>query len=295
MGIIAVLTVIAIVLSSLYLPAYFREWGDFYTSFEYAQMYLNDDRYDELIIEYSYVQGFPPSDFARETLLSTIEEICHKDSVVETKNEMIPQRPGRNRYDRDGVEDMLEEYRGNERGEGTMVLYVLYLDGEWSDKPNVLGLSFGGQNIVIFKHTIITVTQRSPNLDVEVVESSVLVHEFGHILGLVGIGYDSEHEDKEHKHHCDESQGSCVMSYTVEIRVGEDSEPPPLEFCTLCMDDLELIRTLEDGRGIEEHLTFMVVASQGAIGLIWIAVCLGKKKQDYEHYHQYYDDYEKDQ
>lgn len=292
-GIISVVTVIAIVLSSLYLPGVFREWGDFYTSFEYAQMYLNDDRYEELVIEYNYVQGFPPSDFAREKLQSTIEEICHKDRVVEVKGEMIPQHPGRKRYDRDRIEGMLDEYRDYERGSGSMVLYILYLDGEWNDKPNVLGLSLGRQNIVIFKQTIISVSQRSPNLDIEVVEASVLIHEFGHILGLVGIGYDSGHENEDHKHHCDESEGRCVMSYTVEIRVGQESEPPPLDFCTLCKEDIALIRTLQDGGGIEQYLTLMVVATQGSIGLIWIVVCLSKKKKDYSHYYDYYEDYEK--
>ncbi len=291
---IAVCTVVIIIISSLYLPAFFRERGDFYTSFEYSQMYLNDDRYSELLIEYNYIMGYPPSSTARESLISTIYELCEKDEVKDIVGEGIPFRLGRTKYSSEHIELLFEEYSSYERRGTLMVLNVLYLDGEWEQKSNVLGLSFGGEYIVVFKETMYVLTQNSQNLEVEDVETSVLIHEFGHILGLVGIGYESEHEDEDYEHHCDESAGRCVMSASVQIRIGAYTEPPPSEFCQLCSDDIERIRSMEDDWGPEEYLTLMVIGGQGVIGVVWVAVCLSKNgKEDYELYQQYYDDSEK--
>ncbi|MFO8109278.1 MAG: hypothetical protein R6U17_01960 [Thermoplasmata archaeon] len=286
---------VLMITSSLYLPAYFKERGDFYTSVEYAQMYLDDGRYSELIIEYNYVLGFPPSEVARESLISIIYDVCEKDDVRDTIGDVFAPRPGRVRYDREDIESLLEEHFVHERQDPVMVLNVLYLDGVWNEKSNVLGLSFGGENIVMFKHTIRTVTEKSSNLEINDVETSVLIHEFGHLISLVGIGHGSRHEDEEYEHHCDESAGRCVMSSSVEIKVDDYSEPPPTEFCPLCLEEIEHIREAESGWGIGEYLTLILVAGQASIGAVWIAVCFSKDDDDeYDIYHQYYDDFEKD-
>jgi len=291
---VTVFTVLLIVLSSIYLPAFFRERGDFYTSFEYAQMYLRDDRYTELIIEYNYVLGYPPSPGSKESLITTIEELSDKDSVVDVVGDGITPRLGINEYHRHDIEDIFDSYSHYERKGSTMVLNVLYLDGEWAENPNVLGLSYGGEYMVLFKETIHKVSLTSSNLGVEDVETSVLIHEFGHILGLVGIGYESNHEDDEYEHHCDESAGRCVMSASVEIKMGGYSEEPPTEFCELCLEDIERIRFMEDDWGVEEHLTILVVGGQAAIGAVWVAVCISPKgKEEYDLYQDYYDDIDK--
>ncbi len=293
-GIVSIVTVALIVISSLYLPAYFRERGDLYTSFEYAQMYLNDDDYSDLLIEYNYVEGYPPSHTARSSLISTIFDLGDKDQITDTLGVGISIGPGRSRYSSDEIRVLFDEYNSYDRGGSTMVLNVLYLDGEWYQESNVLGLSFGGDKIVVFMETILSLAQRSENLNSEDIETSVLIHEFGHILGLVGIGYESGHEDEDYPHHCDESAGRCVMSASVEVKVGAYTEPPPKEFCSLCLEDLDRIRVMEDDWGIEEYLTLVVIGGIAATGIVWVAVYISKdEKEDAVIYQEYYNDSEK--
>ena len=173
-----------------------------------------------------------------------------------------------------------------------MVIHVTYLDGEWKE-DNVLGLSYGGDRIVIFMETIINVAQRSQNIQAVDIESSVLVHEWGHLLGLVGIGYESGHEDPEYQHHCDESAGSCVMNADIEIRMGRYSDPPPTDFCVLCQEDMLRIKEMEDEPGLEEYLTIGVIAGIAIVAVGWILVLIPKKedkKQEFDVYKEHYNE-----
>lgn len=79
----------------------------------------------------------------------------------------------------------------------------------------------------------------------EGVERAVLVHELGHLLGLVNLVYESDidHEDPEHPGHSS-SQGS-VMFHAVETTlVGQVfGGPPPDRFDDADASDLEGLRT----------------------------------------------------
>ena len=54
----------------------------------------------------------------------------------------------------------------------------------------------------------------------EVLETTVVNHEFGHLLGLVNAGspLQSDHQDTEHGKHCTEQD--CLMYYTAETGEG---------------------------------------------------------------------------
>ena len=50
----------------------------------------------------------------------------------------------------------------------------------------------------------------------ELVESSVIQYEIGHILGLVNTGTEmvEDHQDEENGHHC--TDDDCLMYYAIE-------------------------------------------------------------------------------
>jgi hypothetical protein len=105
--------------------------------------------------------------------------------------------------------------------EGQAGYYFLWLDGTYSENGkengNVLGVSLGNTGVLaMFKPVI---TGSGPVLLKELdaaVEQVVLVHEFGHAVGLVnnGIPLASAHQDAPHGSHC--TNTDCVMYWTVD-------------------------------------------------------------------------------
>ncbi|MFO7991574.1 MAG: hypothetical protein R6U61_04665 [Thermoplasmata archaeon] len=293
-SVVVLATIFITIFSGFFLPDYFRERGDLYEDFEYAQMYLNDDEYTKVKIEYDYSAGYLPSPSARNTLTERINQYCEKEDVSDFLDDQLDFADTKETYDKDDIYSLTNKYKDSESGGDTVVIHVMYLGGKW-EEGNVLGLSHTHNHIIIFKDTITEISNKSPNLSSNTIETSVLIHELGHLLGLVGIGYESDHQ-VEGSHHCDESAGECVMDASVEVRVGGFSSQPPDDFCVLCQEDLDHTASMEDEIGLEEYMTFGVIAGELVIGLGWAVVfvrVLKKNEGGYEEYRQYYDDHRK--
>ncbi|HEX9815669.1 MAG TPA: hypothetical protein VGB18_01700, partial [Candidatus Thermoplasmatota archaeon] len=106
-------------------------------------------------------------------------------------------------------------------GGGRVVLTVLYVDGNSEgDTSNgkVLGVFFQKGGIALFPDAI-----NGGGLfgfGASDIERAVLVHEFGHAVGLVNLGIpmQRDHEDDEHEKHSSNSQS--VMYWAVENTLG---------------------------------------------------------------------------
>lgn len=98
-------------------------------------------------------------------------------------------------------------------------VHVLFLSGYFEDngtvKPQVLGVSFVGSCVIaIFKDVI--VESGSGTAISRFAEQATLVHETGHIMGLVdtGVPMVSDHVDPDHPGHC--TNPDCVMYWLNE-------------------------------------------------------------------------------
>jgi hypothetical protein len=97
--------------------------------------------------------------------------------------------------------------------------FVLFLKGrfESEDGPDnrIIGVSIVGTPVIaIFKDTVLS-SSSIPQV-ARFVEQATLVHEFGHVMGLVnnGVPMVSDHLDPEHPRHCTNNQ--CVMYWVNE-------------------------------------------------------------------------------
>ncbi|HOO37357.1 MAG TPA: hypothetical protein PKY89_03620 [Deltaproteobacteria bacterium] len=105
------------------------------------------------------------------------------------------------------------------RGFSAEDFYVLFLNGylekDGEENPQVIGASVVGTPVmVVFKDAIL---RASNSLTVLMfVEQATLVHEFGHVMGLVdnGIPMVSDHLDPDHPRHCTNEE--CVMYWQNE-------------------------------------------------------------------------------
>ncbi len=97
-------------------------------------------------------------------------------------------------------------------------IYVVFLDGffERNGTPQrqVLGVSINGRGIIAMFKPVIESAAPAPLR--AFVEQSVLIHEFGHAVGLVnsGLPLTSDHHDAENGAHCTNRQ--CVMYHQNE-------------------------------------------------------------------------------
>jgi hypothetical protein len=73
---------------------------------------------------------------------------------------------------------------------------------------------------VIYEKTVQGFSDSAFEPDRSLVETTVITHEFGHILGLTNLGtaLQSDHEDPEHQKHC--VVENCLMYWTAESGSG---------------------------------------------------------------------------
>ena len=275
LGTIWVIVIIAALITYSFVPAYAKERGDLYQPYEYSQMLLEGEPYPEVVIEYDYMEGQEPDETSMNILEEKVERYTDKESVETVVDQEIDFEDRSASYDSNDISELKDKYQDHERGGNQIPIHVLYLNGVWEDNPDVLGLSQRPEQIVIFS-SVISNIERENDLESAEIETPVLVHEFGHLLSLVGLNYESDHEDEEYPHHCDESAGDCVMAGSVEIKEDMAEDPPTHEFCELCQEDLETIRGLEDPFGLEDVITYSSIVGQYMVG-IWASTVLVEK------------------
>ncbi|MFP4001317.1 MAG: hypothetical protein ACLFSM_07735 [Thermoplasmata archaeon] len=273
-----VLVIAGALITNSFLPAYAREELDLYESYEYSQMYLENEPYSKIIIEYDYIEGHEPESTAISELEKAIQTHTNKERIESIVDDQISPSESLPEYDSSDISRLKKKYQDHERQGNQITIHVLYLTGLWEDNINALGLSKRPEQIVIFSSVIDNIESQE-GLDRGDIEAPVLVHEYGHLLSLVGLGYESDHEDDRYLNHCDESAGECVMAGSVEVK--EDmTESPPIEFCELCREDMEHIKKIESTVGIEEYISYSIIASEYMIG-IWASIVVvdsaGKK------------------
>ncbi len=96
----------------------------------------------------------------------------------------------------------------------TATIHFLYLNGRMEEARNALAVAYRASSIAIFPDQIDAAA--NPVVSPRSIEEAVTVHEAGHLLGLVNIGYRSprDHEDPEHKGHS--RNKDSVMYWAVE-------------------------------------------------------------------------------
>lgn len=174
---------------------------------------LNAKNHKQLVVEINAAQGATPSSGAITTLKQRLSAVVDKPSGVRILPVKTFPAP-KDEYTMDDVANLEKKYR-KERSDPTgpkATLHVLYLNGQL-DRGS-LGVAYYSTSVVIMQEAIRGLG--NPAVSAAAIETAALVHEVGHVLGLVNIGYKSprDHEDPEHKGHS-KNRGS-VMYYAVD-------------------------------------------------------------------------------
>ena len=209
-----------------------------------AASYLESDQYTTLQIEIDYMQGYEPTQDALNSLETFLQNRLNKSSITFNLSEI----PARNEgpYSTNDVAEIEDQERDNytEAGSSTLHAYFLILDGDFDDaqqgQSNVLGIAYFNTSMALFGSRIDDISGGATQPSQTQVQATVLRHEIGHNLGLVGIG--SPHPSGQQAHqegsHC--TVDECLMKASVQtgdIFQNIGGEVPDLD--PLCIEDLQ--------------------------------------------------------
>ncbi len=199
----------------------------------------------KLVVEVDVQSGVRVSQAAMDHLVGRMRAYVDKPGgvVVSGGNTFSSDRT---QWSSAQLREIASQNRDTRSGGDTVSVYVLYVEGEFianGQSTNAIGVAHNASEFAVFpdKWAGLGGLLGSDSA----IERAVLVHEWGHLLGLVNIGYTSEidHEDPEHKGHS-RNQGSA-MYWAIESTLISQvfSGPPPDDFDDADRADLEGLRT----------------------------------------------------
>lgn len=210
-----------------------------------AKELLTPDHFRSLQVEVQAVQGQQPSQEAINALYDFLKKYAKKPAgiqILPVETIPVPAHPAaQSGYTLQDVHQIEDANRKHYTKRGTLVLYVLFLDWNSNDdagNDKMLGQAYSNSSVVIYKGTLKGLTPATspttpptpntsldpsplqqllpaPQLNPWVMEATAVMHEFGHLLGLVNLDEKaSAHEDPNHRRHCKNPQ--CLMYYAAE-------------------------------------------------------------------------------
>lgn len=221
--------------------------GCFSQLYDGPEDYLSDEKYGRILVEIDHAVGKAPRQTALDLLLQRMKERLNKPDGVEF--EIHSFETSETRWTADGIRAAEKTQRDHRSGGATAALHILYLPGRYqgdTDTQRVLGVAYSPSSIAIFVDNVneagIPVNPLVPlpfkSADVE---NSVLVHEFGHVLGLVNLATKmvKPHEATEQGQRGHSTNPDSVMYYKVEtFEIRSFTEPPPTQFDADDISDL---------------------------------------------------------
>ena len=176
---------------------------------------LRNDAYRELVIEIDHAPGYNPETSTVSLWKERLGQVCDKpDGIRVELNEMNFAET--TTWTANEVREIAHETMDAPPQTSVLRWHVIMPEGTYSD-DSVLGVAVDASTIALFSDSIDDATSIfNPRISAEDIENSVMVHEFGHLLGLVNLVYTSpaDHEDSEHPGHSNNEDS--VMYWAVE-------------------------------------------------------------------------------
>lgn len=171
-----------------------------------------------LIVEVNYVQGYMPTEKAIENMTAFLSARLHKPKGIKVTINSIPS-PRKSSFSHRDVVYLEKMHRKHFPLGDILAVHILFLDAGFvqdTDNTKYLGMAYGATSIAIFQKTVDDYSGGITQPSNEVLETTIINHEFGHTLGLVNNGTTMQinHQDKNHGHHCDNEE--CLMYYATE-------------------------------------------------------------------------------
>lgn len=204
---------------------------------------LSNKKFTDIYIEVIYVDGFKPSAETLTNLKNFIGSRTYKTNIV-IEERLINITP-KSIYSIEDVRSIEDANRSIFSFENQLAISALFLNGKSSsdtENTTILGTAYRNTSFVIYEETIKAASNNILGPSKITLESTVILHEFCHLLGLVNFGTNmvANHEDTAHSAHC--TVENCLMYYLIENgknapHVVKDAQIPQLD--ANCINDLK--------------------------------------------------------
>lgn len=204
---------------------------------------LSDRKFKSLVREVVYVNGFEPTAAAITNFINFLNARTFKSGGITVVKRGIPS-PGTAPYSTEEIVAIEDANRTKYNSGDQIAVFAFFADGK-SDKDLgnsfVLGTAYRNTSFVIYEQTLRGLSDSAFEPNRSVLETTVITHEFGHVLGLTNFGtaMQSNHEDTDNPKHCNNK--SCLMYWTFDLSaaigsMGTSGNVPQLD--AQCIADL---------------------------------------------------------
>jgi hypothetical protein len=180
--------------------------------------FLSSSKYKSLMIDFLYDQGYPPSTETVNNIKSFLSARLNKPSGIQV---ILREVSGNGKTALSVAEiQAIEKKNRSYFSDGAILSAFVYLaHSDYSENAGsnkVLGVHYDVTSIALFGKTLREFSGGLTKPSYANIETTVLEHEFGHVLGLVdhGTPMSSPHIDSGHGQHCNNS--GCLMYYLAE-------------------------------------------------------------------------------
>ncbi|MGK0254861.1 MAG: hypothetical protein ACI9OE_002376 [Mariniflexile sp.] len=183
---------------------------------------LSDTKFKSMIIELVYVEGFEPTQNSINNLVNFLNSLTFKSAGITVEKRAIAS-PANSPYTNQEIMAIEDANRTKYNSSDQIAVWAFFADGESETNTNsgiVLGTAYRNTSFVIYEETIQDLSDSPFEPNRTVLETTVITHEFGHILGLTNLGANMvmNHEDTAHPKHCNAE--NCLMFWAAESGSG---------------------------------------------------------------------------
>jgi predicted Zn-dependent protease len=181
-----------------------------------ASELLGDSIYKSLVVEIQYVTGYKPGPKTVNHLRNFLETYLNKPKGINIiLNAIDPTADDALSMEEVAVIEKKERTRFV--NQDTIAIYILFTDGVHPGNK-ILGMAYRNTSAVVYGKAVRKYSSMSGRLTYQELETAVLLHEIGHLLGLVNKGttQTSAHNHSTFHDHCNNRR--CLMYHSVETK-----------------------------------------------------------------------------
>lgn len=202
---------------------------------------LSDTKFKSIVVELVYVEGFEPTQTSINNFVSFLNNRAYKPNGIKVEKRSIPSE----NKDIYTIEEIAQIERDNRQFYNIgdeLAVWAYFSDGKSDkdiDNTLVLGTAYWNTSFVIYEETIHGLSNSPLEPSRSMLESTVINHEFGHIIGLVDLGspMQNDHLDQEHENHCNVK--NCLMYWASETTAGINNMNSIPQLDSQCIADLK--------------------------------------------------------
>lgn len=208
-----------------------------------AHDFLSAAKYNSVVIEVLYMNGFQPNAQTLTNLKTFMEARLNKPGGITITQREIAS-PGTTPYDINEIANIEALNRAKYNNGNVLALCLLFVDGKSTsdtDSSFILGTAYRNTSFVMFENSVKSLSDSPTEPTRTNLETTVILHELCHLLGLVNLGsaMQTEHLDEAHDKHCDNQ--NCLMFWKTEnsgvLTMMLGGNIPQLD--THCLEDLQ--------------------------------------------------------